>query len=149
LLLLVPNSGCIVAAITAGAVGAGAGGYMYVRGEVLHDCNASFDQTWAATQLALQDLQLPIIQAERDNEGGKILSRTGDNDQIKIVLEPRAARIPAEGQWTHLGIRVAFWGDTQLSERIIAQIETRLGPTAPPGPPLPAQTGPPPLGPEH
>src|SRR5438128_1551003 len=100
LLLLVPNSGCIAAAITAGVVGAGAGGYMYVQGNVQHDYNANFDQTWAAAQLALQDLQLPILQAERDNDGGTIVSQTGDGDKIKITLEPRAARIPAEGQWT-------------------------------------------------
>jgi hypothetical protein len=145
LALLVPNSGCLVAAITAGAAGAGAGGYFYVHGEALHDYNANFDQTWAATLFALKDLQLPVLKADHDKDSGTILCQTGDGDKIKITLEGRAARIPAEGQWTHLGIRVALWGDTPLSERIIAQIGAHLVPVGPPGPPLPAQTGPPPL----
>jgi hypothetical protein len=149
LALLLPNTGCLAAAITAGAVGAGAGGYMYMQGNVVHDYNANFDQTWQATQLALKDLQLPIVQAERDNDAGTIISQTGDGDKIKITLEPRAARIPAEGQWTHVGVRVAWFGDTPLSERIIGQIDAHLTPAAPPGGPLvpiPAQTAPPPLG---
>jgi hypothetical protein len=85
------------------------------------------------------------LKADRDNDGGTILSQTGDGDKIKITLEPRAARIPAEGQWTHVGIRVALFGDTPLSERIIQQIDTHLAPVAPGVPALPAQTAPPPL----
>jgi hypothetical protein len=145
LALLVPNSGCLAAAITAGVAGAGAGGYAYWQGNVVHDYNANLEHTWNATQLALQDLKMPILKADRDNDGGTILSQTGDGDKIKITLEPRAARIPAEGQWTRVGIRVALFGDTPLSERIIQQIDSHLTPVEPGGPALPAQTAPPPL----
>jgi hypothetical protein len=146
LVLLVSNSGCLAVALGVGAAaGAGAGGYMYMQAEVLHDYHADFDQTWEATKFALGDLQMPLLQAERDHDSGKIVTQTGDGDKITIKLEPQAARIPAEGKWTHVGVRVGIWGDTPLSERIIRQIDAHLVPVN--GPPLPQQTGPPPLGP--
>ena len=73
LVVLVPNSGCIAAAVTAGVAGAGAGGYLYVQGNVLHDYNADPDHTWTAALLALKDLGLPVKKADREKrrQGGR------------------------------------------------------------------------------
>jgi hypothetical protein len=145
LALTVPNSGCLAAAITGAAVGAGAAGFAYHQGAVPRDFPATMDQTWSATQLALADLGMPIVSAERDNDGATIESKTGDGQTIKISLEPRAARVPADGQWTHITVRVAWFGDGPLSERVLNQIDARLG--LPPGQPAPgllqAQPAPP------
>jgi Protein of unknown function (DUF3568) len=116
--LTLPSSGCIAAAVTAGVVGAGAAGYVYYTGAVPRDFPANMDQAWAGTQLALADLGMPVVSA------------VGDGDKVKITLEPRAARVPADGQWTHVTVRVALVGDNPVSERIMSQIDTRL---APPG----------------
>jgi hypothetical protein len=146
LLVLVPNSGCIAAAVTAGVAGAGAGGYFYVQGNVLHDYNADPDHTWTAALLSLKDLGLPVKKADREKDGsGTIISQTGDGDKITITLEPKAARIPAEGQWTHVGVRVAMFGDSPVSERIIHQIDFRLAPPGTPPLGVPVETAPPPL----
>jgi Protein of unknown function (DUF3568) len=125
-----PISGCIAAAVTAGVAGAGAAGYVWYQGGVPRDFPASMDQAWAGTQLALADLGMPVVTAVHDDEGATIESRTGDGDKVKITLEPRNARVPADGQWTHITVRVALLGDKPVTERIMNQIDTRL---APPG----------------
>jgi hypothetical protein len=135
--LTLPSSGCLAAAITAGAVGAGAAGYAYYQGAVPRDYNAGMDQTWNATQAALADLSMPVISAERGDTGATIESRTGDGSKIAISLEPRAARVPADGTWTHVSIRVAMLGDKPTSERIMNQIDARLAPPLPPGQQVP------------
>jgi Protein of unknown function (DUF3568) len=156
--LSLPSSGCIVAAVTAGVAGAGAAGYAYWQGAVSHDCPAGMDQAWATTQGALADLSMPIVTAQRDNDSATIESRTGDGTKVEITLTPRAARIPADGQWTQVSIRVGMLGDGQVCERIFKQIDSRLAPQVPPsGALVPVvtvpghagsspQTGPPPLG---
>src|SRR5262249_12034346 len=94
--LALPSSGCLAAAITAGAVGAGAAGYAYYQGAVPRDYSAGMDQTWNATQSALADLGMPVVAAQRDDGGATIESRTGDGSKISISLEPRAARVPSD-----------------------------------------------------
>ena len=131
--LSLPSSGCLAAAVTAGVVGAGAAGYAYYQGAVPRDYPASMDQCWAAAQLAVGDLGMPLLTAERDNNIATIESRTGDGDKGIITLEPRASRVPADGQWTHITVRVALIGDGPVSERVLSSIESRLG--------LPSQAG--------
>ena len=152
--LCIPVSGCLAAAVTAGVVGAGAAGYAYYQGSVARDIPAGMDQTWAASQAAVTDLGMPLVSAVRDNDGGTIESRTGDGDKVKITLEPRASRVPADGQWIHVNIRVAMIGDGPLSERLLNQIENRVTPPGQAGRSVPVvatptsiQTGPPPLAP--
>jgi hypothetical protein len=141
--LTAPTSGCIAAAVTAGVVGAGAAGYYYYQGAVPRDFPAGMDQTWTATQQALADLGMPVVSAVRDIDNATIESVTGDGDKLKITLEPRAARVPADGQWTHVTIRVAMLGDGPVSERIMNQIDVRLAPTTPAGPQVQVTTEPP------
>jgi hypothetical protein len=126
--LAVPSSGCIAAAVTAGVIGAGAAGYVWYEGAVPRDFPADMDRAWSATQLALADLAMPVVTAVRDNDIANIETQTGDGDKVQITLEPRAARVPADGQWTHVTIRVALLGDKPVSERIMNQIDTRLSP---------------------
>ena len=146
-MLVLPQTGCIAAAVTGAVVGAGAAGYAYYQGAVPRDYPANMDLTWTAAQQAVVDLGMPLEKAVRDSDGGTIETKTGDGDKVQIHLEPRAARVPADGQWTNVSVRVAIFGDGQLSERILNQIDTHL-----PHPPAPVtttagETGPPPLAP--
>jgi hypothetical protein len=149
------TTGCIAAAVTGAVVGAGAAGYAYYQGAVTRDYPIQMDSTWAAAQQAVSELGLPLDKVVRDIDGGIIETKTGDGDKVEIHVEPRPSRIPADGDWTTISVRVAIFGDGQFSERLLNQIDTHL--PHPPGPLAPvaqnppnriepvAQTAPPPL----
>ena len=104
------------------------------------------DSVWTAAQQALTDLSMPVVSAVRDNDSATIETRTGDGDKVKISLEPRPSRVPADGEWTHVTVRVALLGDGPVTERILNQIDAHLPHAQPAGQQAPvAQTGPPPL----
>jgi hypothetical protein len=120
------SSGCLAAAVTVGVVGAGAAGYVYYQGAVPRNYPVGMDSAWTATQQALTDLGMPILSAVRDSDSATIETRTEDGDKVKITLEPRASRVPADGEWTHVSVRVALLGDDPVTERILNQIDTHL-----------------------
>src|SRR5437588_696446 len=134
--LTLPNTGCLAAAIVGGVAGAGAAGYAYYQGAVPRDYPATMDQTYPATLQALQDLGIPVVKAERDNDGAVIERTTGNDESVKITLAPRSAQVPSDGQWTHVSVRVAIFGDGAFSERLLNQIDARL-----PRPAAPAVSG--------
>ncbi len=146
--LALANSGCLAVAVGTAAAG-GAVGYAYWRGNVWQEYPAGFEQTWAATQAALLDLGLPLVGAEHERATeGTLKSQTGDGTSVTVALETRATPIPAEGPVTRVHVRVGWWGDSGVSERLLAQVHARLS-TAPQAVPLPPaappQTAPPPL----
>jgi hypothetical protein len=144
-LVVLPQTGCIAAAVTGAVVGAGAAGYAYYQGAVPRDYPANMDLTWAAAQQAVVDLGMPLDKVVRDSDSGTIETKTGDGDKVQIYVEPRAARVPADGQWTNVSVRVAIFGDGKLSERILNQIDTHLPHAPAPATPTTSETGPPPL----
>ncbi len=131
------NSGCLAVAVGTAAAG-GAVGYAYVRGNVSQDYRAGFNETWTATHTALLDLGLPVLAANNGQGEGSLESRTGDNDAIRVSVDTRPVTVPADGPLTRVSVRVGMvLGDRALSERLLAQVETRLAspPQAVPGPP--------------
>jgi hypothetical protein len=148
--LALPNTGCIAAAVTGAVVGAGAAGYAYYQGAVPRDYPANIDLTWAAAQQAVTDLGMPLDLVVRDNDGGTIETRTGDGDKVQMRVEPRTSRVQADGQWTNVSVRVAWFGDSKVSDRLLNQIDLHL-PHAPEPAASPAriepvpQTVPPPM----
>lgn len=135
------NSGCLLAA--AGVAAGGAAGYAYSEGLVCRTYEANFEDVWAAAHTALAELQLPVDKEEQNEDDGVIQSRTADKDRIRIYLETRASRVPADGSVTRVCIRVATFGDHPLSQRILDQIGFHLVPPGmvgqpPASPPLPA-----------
>ncbi len=118
------NSGCLLAA--AGVAGGAAAGYAYCKGKVCETYTASFDDTLAATHTALAELGMPILQTTRDGTRGFIDSRTADSDRVRISLRELTSKIPAEGQVTRVGVRVATFGDRPVSDRILDQVGLHL-----------------------
>jgi hypothetical protein len=153
--LALANSGCAAAAIGAvAAAGAGAGGYMYLKGESGQDFVANLDDVHNATHAALQEMHMPIVKDDHDAGSAYIESRTADGVTVHVKLKMETSRIPAEGAVTWAAVRVGTFdfGDTAVSDRILAQIGSHLTPAnrasaSPPGAPpgLPPQTAPPPL----
>src|SRR5438270_7231715 len=130
------SGGCLAVA-AAGAAGAGAATYVYIRGKVCLDYPASFGDTWAAVQKALQEERFPLVSNENDGKSGKITTRTTDGTTVTIDLEVLTSRIPAEGNLTRVCVRVGLLGDPPLSERLLSRISSHLAPpgTAPPSVP--------------
>jgi hypothetical protein len=156
MLLALANSGCLL--VAAGAAGGAAAGYAYYQGRVGGTYNANFGDTWAATHQALAELGMPIVKEDRKASQGFVETRASDGDRVRIYVEAEPSRIPAEGQITHVSVRVATFGDHPLSNRILDQVNLHLAPaSATPTAPAPpavslgpvvqtgASTAPPPL----
>jgi hypothetical protein len=145
--LALANTGCLVVAGAAAA--GGVAGYAYYRGSVPGDFAGSFEQVWAATQGALGDLGLPVTAALPGTGQGTLESHTSSGDHIEILVE---ALPPAQGPQTRVSVRVGLFGDQAVSDRILNQIQSRLGgasggaPPATSEPPVTAASSPePPL----
>ena len=134
------NAGCLAAVFgAAGAAAGGAGGYAYYKGNVCQAYPAARDDVWFAARAALLDLGMPVV--EENQADGVIGSKTGDGDKVHVQVEALPNRVPADGPATRVGVRVAWFGDEELSQRILARIGVHLRPATPP-PPVPVVTQP-------
>jgi hypothetical protein len=131
--ITVTQSGCLAAA--AGCAAGGAAGYAYYKGRVDRDYTANRDDVWAALHTSLGELQMPVVKEEREADEDHIESRTADGDKVKIYVEVHKSAIPAEGDISRVSVRVATWGDSVVSTRILDQVDRHLMP----GVPVPAQ----------
>ncbi len=112
---------CAVALVGAGA-GTGVGTYAYVKGELQQEYDAPLDLTWAATVRALKELEIRVVDTQKDQLGGKIEARRADETAVKVALEPKMR------DRTLVKIRIGIFGDRDASERIGKEIEKHLRP---------------------
>ena len=124
--LALAGSGCLAA--VAGVAAAGGAGYAYYAGKVSRDFQGSLDQVWSATHLALSELGMPVVSQDQAGDGGVIVARAAEQ-QVRISFEVEAAG-PA-GQVTRVGVRVATFGEQDLSARILNQIGAHVRPLSP------------------
>jgi hypothetical protein len=137
------GSGCLVVAAGAAATGAAAAGYLYFEGKDSREYAADLENTWQAIRVALGELSMPIIRAEREATSGSLESRTSDNDVVNISAEAVPGKTPADPPLTLVTVRVALLGDHPLSTRVLDQIGYHLVPPGSgPPPPLAAATPP-------
>jgi hypothetical protein len=129
------EGGCLL--VAAGAAGGAAAGYAYYHGKVCQAYYANFEDAWAATHTALNELGMPILCEERRDPSGWIKSQTAQGDRVKIKLEVVPSRIPADGPMTQVSVRVGTFGDHPVSERVLYQVGAHLipGPAVNPPPP--------------
>jgi hypothetical protein len=120
------NAGCL--AVAAGAAGAGGAalGYAYLKGRVYENYNASFNDTWMATETALNELAMPVLSRDRQENSGYVETRTADQESVRVYLEAAPGKIPAEPTITRVSVRVATFGDKQVSNRILDQVDAHL-----------------------
>src|ERR1700730_5542997 len=118
------QSGCV--AVAAGCAAGGAAGYAFYKGRLERDYAANRDDVWAALHTSLGELQMPISKEARDPDEDHIESRTADGDRVKIDIEIHKSRIPAEGEISKVCIRVATFGDTAVSSRVLDQVDRHL-----------------------
>ncbi len=125
--LTVANSGCL--AVAAGAAGAGGAAiYAHYQGKDTNTFDADVNSVGRATEDALYDLAMPVVKETRDNGNSlTIKSTTGTGDNVTIEIEPETSKIPSDGARTKVSVRVAMFGDHDVSMRILHRIDYRVG----------------------
>lgn len=130
--LAAANSGCLAAAGVAAAGAAGAGGFAYMKGKVSYTFDSSVEDTWSAARKSLAELQMPILEEERQAaSGGFFRSETSDGTAVRIYLEAVEKEGPPATHGTEVNVRVGTFGDYTVSDRILRQLSGHLVPIAP------------------
>lgn len=112
-------SGCELALIGVGAVGAGSGTYFYINGEMKTDYYHSFDATWSACQKSVADMRGLDVEQEKEIGNGKIMAVVND-EKVKIEVLYKAKNV------TTVSIRVGLIGDKLSSQLIHDKIGDNL-----------------------
>jgi len=127
-LLAVSQSGCLVAAVGAGA---GAAAYGYYQGNSVAAQGAEFGETYQATKLALADLAMPIRHESHQGMTGEIESSIEDGTHVTISLEEKPRIQASDGHQTEVTIRVGYFGDSTISNNIQQKITQHIAQRAP------------------
>ena len=114
--LSLASGGCLF--VAAGAAGAGAATYFYVRGRLCQEYYAAFPDSWQAVLTTLKEQGFAVTHQENNGTEGTISSKTADGSAITIAITSQPSRVPAEKSVTRICIRVGTWGDEPLSERL-------------------------------
>src|SRR5207248_2339115 len=124
------NSGCLLAA--AGVAGGAAVGYAYHEGKLCQTFNACLEDTAAASRTALAELGMPVLKEQTRPGEGFLLSTTADGEKVRVYLDTRPSKFQAEGPSTRVSVRVATFGDPDVSARLLNQVAAHLvaGPVA-------------------
>lgn len=109
--------GC--AALVVGAA-AGVGTVAYVNGELDTVVEASLDDTWEATQAAIEDLEFTVTESSKDALAAEQVSRTAEDKKIQIHLNRET------DSTTRIRIRVDVFGNEDLSRTILEEIKDHL-----------------------
>ena len=117
-LMVVYLSGCIIAAVGAGA--AAAAGVGYVKGDLKAVLDEDIDRVYHASINALEDLDLPITGRDKTALDAKLVSRNSSDKKIQIKLKR------TEENYTQISIRIGTFGDETQSRTIYEKIKSHL-----------------------
>ncbi len=109
-------SGCLAAAVGAGAVGTVA----YIKGDLEAVEAKNIDAVYAATKKALKQLGLSVTRESRDALSGIITARDAQDKKVTIKLNTTT-----EGA-TKISVRVGLFGNETMSNLIYQKIHDNL-----------------------
>ena len=109
-------SGCILAAVGAGAAGTVA----YVKGDLEVVESKGLDTVYAATKKALKDLELSVIQDNKDKIGATVVSRDSQDKKVTVRLTA------VTDKSTEISIRFGTFGDEAKSAMVYNKIKENL-----------------------
>ncbi len=109
-------SGCVLAAVGAGAAGTVA----YLRGDLEAMRAERLNAVYDASLQAMQQMEYKIVKSSKDATTGEIVAKDSQDDKITIKLEATA-----EGP-TSISIRVGTFGSERRSRLIYDKIRTNL-----------------------
>jgi hypothetical protein len=107
--------GCLVA-----AVGAGAGTVAYMRGDLEAVEAKDIDAVYAATQKAVEQLELDVSSDTKDALSAEIVARDAQDKKITIRLKSTTE------DTTQISVRVGTFGSETKSRLIHDQIKKNL-----------------------
>lgn len=113
-------TGCLAAAAVGGGAVAGAGTIAYIKGELKATEGHSIDETWAATEKAIAELNFLVINKVKDAVSAELKCQTADGKTVNIELKRIADNL------TEIKIRVGTFGDEALSRYILNKIQANL-----------------------
>ena len=111
LLMLMTFAGCTPVIFLGGAA-AGAAGYKYYEGALTVIYNAPLDNTFKASEKALEDLKYSISERHQEIGSGYIITTGSTSERIKVSFEYVSA------EETEVKIRVGLMGDEATSKVI-------------------------------
>jgi hypothetical protein len=118
--LLIFISGCALAWFGLGA-GIGVGTYRYVDGALERDYAISYDEAWEATNTALANKYISVMDSMNEGHRGKINAIRKDGTKITIKLRDKLDNV------TSIKIRVGFLGSGRDAEKIHEEISSVAG----------------------
>ncbi len=116
LALAVCLSGCLLAAVGAGAAGTVA----YVKGDLEVVCPEGITDVYEATRKAVEQLEYATTESRKDATSALVVARDSQDDKITIKL-----KATPEGP-TEVSIRVGTWGSETRSSIIYDKIKDNL-----------------------
>ena len=118
--LLVSISGCVSTGV-GGGPNVTAGTYSYFTRELEVIYGIPLADVWPRALAAVESLQLHIDRQLIDGLGGEIQARRPDGTNVQVSLEPTGDHS------TSISVRVGFWGDREMSERVQRAIRQQIG----------------------
>ena len=118
--LLVSISGCVTTGV-GGGPNVTAGTYYYFTRELEVIYGVPLADVWARALAAVESLQLHIDVQRIDGLGGEIQARRPDGTKVQVYLEPSGDHS------TSVSVRIGFWGDREMSERVQRAIRQQVG----------------------
>ncbi len=82
--------------------------------------NAPIDNVYQATQEALRDLELRLVDKTKDRLSATVGARTAHDDRVTIAMSRVTSGV------TDVKIKVGFWGDEAQSRAILTEIRRKL-----------------------
>ena len=118
--LLVSISGCASTGV-GGGPNVTAGTYYYFTRELEVIYGIPLADVWPRALAAVEGLQLHIDRQRIDGLGGEIQARRPDGTNVQVDLKPTGDHS------TSISVRVGFWGDREMSERVQRAIRQQIG----------------------
>jgi hypothetical protein len=110
------SGGCAVVLVGAGAAGTAA----YVRGDLQAVLEADINRAFAASEKAIQNLELRVEEKQKDQFFAKIEARNAVDKKVTVKIKSTSDTT------CEISIRIGVWGDQAQSVRIYEKIRTYL-----------------------
>jgi len=114
--ILVSQSGCLVAA----AAGAAGGTVAYMKGDVEAVVEGNVEQTFNATKAAMDELKMPLMATWASAMEGHVEARVGTDNKATVNINGQSEKL------SKVSIRVGTFGDQGLSQAILEKIKANL-----------------------
>src|SRR3954468_12122279 len=115
-IMVMTQSGCLVAA----AAGAAGGTVAYMKGDVEAVVEGNVQQTFDATKAAMDELKMPLLATWASAMEGHVEARVGTDNKATVNINGQSEKI------SKVTIRVGTFGDQGLSQAILEKIKANL-----------------------